>query len=132
MEQTTAILEHARESGLGTALVMHDRDTKFTQSFDDALKTGGVRVQKAAPRSPNTCAFVERFIQTLQQECLDYFVAFGEKHMNYLVSEMVAHYHEERPHQGKENELLIRGSSEPSTKRTKSRPPPNAAPLGDI
>jgi hypothetical protein len=37
---------------------------------------------------------VERFIQTLQQECLDYFVVFGERHMDYLVSEMVAHFHE--------------------------------------
>jgi hypothetical protein len=33
----------------------------------------------------------ERFIQTLQQECLDYFVVFGEQHMNCVVSEMVAH-----------------------------------------
>lgn len=89
-ESTAAFLEHVRESGLGTSLVMHDRDTKFSRSFDDVLKTGGVRVQKAAPRSLNTCAFVERFIQTLQQECLDYLVVFGEKHMNHLVSEMVA------------------------------------------
>lgn len=35
-------------------------------------------VIKAAHRSPNTAAFVERFIQTLQQECLDCFVAFSQ------------------------------------------------------
>jgi hypothetical protein len=35
---------------------------------------------------------IERFIPTLQQECLDYFVVFGEKHMNYLVWEMVAYW----------------------------------------
>jgi hypothetical protein len=50
---------------------------------------------------------VERFIQTLQQECLDYFVVFGERHMDHLVTEMVTHYHEERPHQAKENSPLI-------------------------
>lgn len=71
---------------------MHDQDTKFTQSFDAVLKAGGVKVQKAAHRSPNMCVFVERFIQTLQQECLDYFVVFGEQHMNHLVSEMVTHF----------------------------------------
>jgi len=31
---------------------------------------------------------------------------FGEQHMDYLVSEFVDFYHEERPHQGKENQLL--------------------------
>lgn len=115
---------------------MHDRDTKFTASFDVALKAGDVEVQKAAHRSPNTCAFVERFIQTLQQECLDYFVVFGEQHMNHLVSEMVTHYHEERPHQAKENDLLIRGSAEPPKKKPKGRKasalPPEVVPIGDI
>ncbi|MCA9067669.1 MAG: integrase core domain-containing protein [Planctomycetaceae bacterium] len=51
-------------------------------------------------------AYVERFIQTIQQECLDHFVVLGEKHLNYLVSEFVTHYHEERPHQGIGNELI--------------------------
>lgn len=96
--QAKAFLQHSKETGLETAMVMHDRDTKFTASFDDVLKAGNVLVQKADYRSPNTAAYVERFIQTLQQECLDSFVAFGERHMNHLVSEMVAHYHEERPH----------------------------------
>ena len=79
---------------------------------------------------------MEQFIQTLQQECLVYFVVFGERHMNHLVSEMVAHYHEERPHQAKENDPLVRGSSEPTTKNPKGRkesaPPPDVVPLGDI
>ncbi len=50
----------------GTAIVMHDRDTKFTASFDEALKAEGIKVLKTAHRAPNTVAFVERFIQTLQ------------------------------------------------------------------
>lgn len=119
-EQAEAFLERSRQSGLGTALVMHDRNTKFTQSFDDVLKAGGVKAHKAALCSPNTCAFVERFIQTLQQECLDDFVVFGERHMDYLVSEMLAYYHDERPHQGKENELLIRGLKKPSNRQKAS------------
>lgn len=91
---------------------------------------------KAAHRSPNTYAFVERFIQTLQQECLDYFVVFGEKHMNHLVSEMVAHYHEERPHQAKENDPLIREPSDQPKKKPKGRKasatPPDVVSIGEI
>ena len=78
--------------------------TLSRQLSEDLYK---LRVQKAAYRSPNTVAFVERFIQTLQQECLDYFIVFGERHMNHLVKEMVAYYHESRPHQAKENDLLV-------------------------
>ena len=132
-QQAEAFLEHANKTGLGTAMVMHDRDTKFTASFDDVLKAANVRVQKTAYRSPNTVAFVERFIQTLQQECLDYFVVFGEQHMNHLISEMVTYYHEERPHQAKENDPLIRASSEPPKKKPQaSAPPLDVVSIGDI
>jgi len=70
------------------------------------FETASVDIKQAAFRSPNTNAFVERFIQTLQQECLDYFVVFGQEHMDYIVGEFVSHYHEERPHQSKDNGVL--------------------------
>src|SRR5690606_11017697 len=106
-EQAQAFLNHTQGSGLDAKVVMHDRDTKITASFDDILKSNGCKVNKTAHRSPNTNAFVERFIQTLQQECLDYFVVFGKEHMDHLVDEMLAHYHEERPHQSKDNDPLL-------------------------
>jgi putative transposase len=107
MEQARGFLQHTEATGLGASIVMHDRDTKFTAAFDEVLKSAGVKIKKADYRSPNTNAFVERFIQTLQQECLDYFIVFGEQHMDHIVSEMVAYYHEERPHQAMENALLL-------------------------
>ena len=97
---------------------MHDRETKFTASFDAALKTAKLRIVKTAFRSPNTLAFAERFIQTLGQECLDYFIPIGERHLNHLVSEMVAHYHTERPHQSLDNDLL---APLPKARRKKPR-----------
>ena len=48
----------------------------------------------------------------------------------------MAHYHEERPHQSKENDPLMRASSEPQKKKGKARKesaaPPDVGPLGDI
>ena len=131
-EQAAAFIRHAEEAGLGADILMHDRDSKFAASFDEALKAGKLRVQKAAYRSPNTVAFVERFIQTLGQECLDYFVVFGERHMNYLVSEFLAHYHAERPHQGLENELLVKPKLSKSKKKRKAKPLPEVVPLSSI
>ncbi|MBX3452516.1 MAG: integrase core domain-containing protein [Planctomycetaceae bacterium] len=83
---------------------MYDRDTKFTNAFDAIFDQEGAEGEQTAFRSPSTNAFVERFIQTLQQEVLDHFVVFGEQHMDHLVSETVEHYHDERPLQSLGNE----------------------------
>jgi hypothetical protein len=36
---------------------MHDREAKFTESFDGVLESANLEVIKAAHRSPNTVAF---------------------------------------------------------------------------
>ena len=53
---------------------------------------------RATPRSQLN-AHMERFIQTLQHECLDHFVCFGTRHPDRLLKEYLEHYHEERTHQ---------------------------------
>jgi putative transposase len=55
-------------------------------------------------------AYIERFVQSIQQECLDKFIAFGQEHFDLLNREYVEHYHHERPHQAKGNSTL---SAEP-------------------
>ena len=86
--------------------MQHDRNTKFTRSFDQALNSKRVKLLKNAYRALNTNAYVERFIQSLQQECLDKLIVFGAKHCDLLVREYVEHYHAERNHQGLENKLI--------------------------
>ena len=75
---------------------------------------------------------MERFIQTLGQECLDYFVVFGERHMNLLVREFLAHYHVERPHQGLENELIVKPTPPKSKKKRMASAEPDVVPLSSI
>ncbi len=106
-EQVKTFQQHSQDTGLGAEYLLHDRDTKFTATFDQSCKEADLHVIKLQYRSPNTNAYVERFIQTLQQECLDYFIVFGQQHMDYLVREMVQHYHSERPHQSKDNHPLL-------------------------
>ena len=125
-EQAQAFVQHIKDTDLKADIVMHDRDGKFTEDFDQTLKDAELRVQKAAYRSPNTVAFVERFIQTMQQECLDHFIVFGERHMDHLVREMVAFYHESRPHQAKDNDLLVPAED------TKKADEPEVVRLSDI
>ena len=104
VSQAESFVRQARGHGLPVALLQHDRDTKFTSAFDAKLKSLRVPVKRGAYRSPNTNAFVERFIQSIEQECLDRFVVFGGTHLDYLCAEYLAHYHVERPHQSLDNE----------------------------
>ncbi|QDU30261.1 Integrase core domain protein [Anatilimnocola aggregata] len=108
--QAAAFVEQARTQKLRVATVQRDRDTKFTKAVDQVLRSKRVKPKVNEFRSPNTNAFVERFVQSIQQECLDRFVIFGEKHMDHVCREYLEHYHSERPHQGIGigNELLVR------------------------
>ena len=57
-------------------------------SFDRIFQERGIEVRSWHIRSPNLNAYVERFIQSIQKECLDHFLIFGEKHFDYLVRSM--------------------------------------------
>jgi len=91
------------EWGLTASMLIIDRDTKLTKSFDAVFQVNGTEMKRVGPRSPNMNAYAERFVQTLKIECIDRFVVCGEKHLNHIVREFVTHYHDERPHQSRGN-----------------------------
>ncbi|WP_254508186.1 integrase core domain-containing protein [Anatilimnocola floriformis] len=124
-EQSKSFVKLARGQGLRVRTLQRDLDSKFTVTFDAQLKRNRVKIKKGAYRAPNTNAFVERFVQSIQQECLDRFVIFGETHMDHVCEEYLEHYHTERPHQGEgiANELL---------NRTKKRGRPKKQPALDV
>src|SRR6266850_83357 len=83
-----------------------DRDPVFTQEFRARLARAGIDPIRLPRCSPNLNAFVERFNRSIQEECLDRVIPLGEAHLRGLVREYVAHYHEERPHQGLGGRLI--------------------------
>jgi putative transposase len=87
--------------------VLHDHDTKFCASFRSMLRTGGIRPIRLPARSPNLNAFAERWVRSVKQECLSKLVLFGAGPLSRVLVEFSAHYHAERNHQGKGNELLF-------------------------
>jgi transposase InsO family protein len=87
----------------GARYLIHDRDAKYTQSFDQILKAAGTAIVRLPPQSPNLNAFAERFVKTVKTECLEQFVLFGEDSLRHVIREFLAHYHAERNHQGIEN-----------------------------
>ena len=101
------------EGGLRSVqYLLHDRDAKFCASFDSLLKACRVKALKLPAHSPNLNAFAERWVRSVKQECLSRLILFGEISLKRALTEFIAHYHSERPHQGKGNVLLFPPSGE--------------------
>ncbi|QDU26618.1 Integrase core domain protein [Anatilimnocola aggregata] len=67
-EQVESFVTWANIQGMEPGIVQHDRDSKFTKNVNQALRRKRVNVKVPEFRTPNTNAFVERFVQSIQQE----------------------------------------------------------------
>jgi putative transposase len=106
VEQAKAFIDYTEDNGLKVDLVTRANDQIYKKGFDYVMEGAGIQAKRLSLRSPNLNAYVERFIQAIQVECLDHFLVFGESHFDYLVKAFVEHYHTERPHQGLRNRLV--------------------------
>jgi putative transposase len=99
-DQVKAFKRQANESNVPCKVLTRDRDSKFGKEFDAALREQRIQPVRLPIRAPNLNAHVERFIQSVQDECLHKFIVAGTKHMDYLLREYAVHYNTERPHMG--------------------------------
>ena len=93
--------------------LIHDRDTKYCQSFRDIIESGDVKTLLLPARSPNLNAFAERWVKSVKEECLSKLILFGEASLRRTLREYLVHYHVERNHQGKDNVLLFPTATPP-------------------
>jgi putative transposase len=96
--------------------LIHDRDTKYCQSFRDIIESGDVKTLPLPARSPNLNAFSERWLKSIKDDCLSKLILFGETSLRRALHDYLVHYHAERNHQGKGNVLLF-----PTTTQAKNR-----------
>ncbi len=115
MKQIARNLTDAEDGFLNPArYLIHDRDPLFTEDFSELLKLSGVKTVKLPARSPDLNAYAERFVLSIRSECLDQIIPLGERHLRNAVKEYTEHYHAERNHQGRGNELLETPCAEPN------------------
>ena len=91
----------------GKRFLVHDRDSKYCRRFRQIFEEQGVKPIRLPPYSPNLNAFAERWVGSIKSECLDRLILIGKGSLERAVQQYVIHYNRERPHQGKDNEVLI-------------------------
>src|SRR5260370_41423975 len=66
----------------------------------------GSQCRHAAHLQTHSNAYAERFVRSIKQSCLERMILFGEDSLRKAVHEFVAHYQQERNHQGLANRLI--------------------------
>src|SRR5262249_44604544 len=90
---------------LGQRYLLHDGATRYTGAFVAALKDRGIEPLLWPQRSPNRSALRERFLCAIKEEGLDQVLMLGKQSLSQVIRQYLAHYHTERNHQGRGNQL---------------------------
>jgi putative transposase len=80
--------------------LIRDRDSKFTRAFDDVFAADGTQVITTPIQAPNANAYAERWVRTVREECLDWMLIRGRRHLERVLDEYLRHYNHQRPHRG--------------------------------
>ncbi|WP_339749584.1 integrase core domain-containing protein [uncultured Rubinisphaera sp.] len=90
------------------AILIHDRDTKYTKKFRETVEAAGMKTNPLPKASPNLNGRCKRFIETIKLECLNKFIVFGKKHLDYLTDEFTQYCNTKRSHMEREHLPPIR------------------------
>jgi putative transposase len=61
--------------------LIHDRDSKYSATFDEVFRSTGIRVVKTPVQAPQANAIAERFVRTARVECLDWLLILNRRHL---------------------------------------------------
>ena len=105
--------------------LIHDRDSKFTQGFDEIFRSEGVEVIRTPFQAPKANAFAERWVGTIRRDCLDWILIVSRRQLEQVLRVYIDHYNGHRPHRALE---LTSANAEPATtsrqlQPTRARPP---------
>src|SRR5439155_22222478 len=80
--------------------LIHDRDSKLTDAFDEVFRSEGISIIRTPVKAPQANAFAERFVGTARRECLDWILIFSRRQLERTLRTYVEHYNGHRPHRG--------------------------------
>jgi hypothetical protein len=97
-QQARNLVMQVGEEGRNFGLLIRDRDTKFSRSFDEVFRTEGIEVIRTPVQAPNANTFAERWVRTVRNDCLDRILILGRRHLERVLRAYAKHYNEHRPH----------------------------------
>lgn len=105
-QKAEELVKYFEKESISVEGLLHDRDPRLLSAFDNVLKHNEIPVIPVTAYSPNLNAYIERWIKSIKEECLNHYIVFGERHLKYLIDEYVSYYNTLRPHQGVGNKVL--------------------------
>jgi len=90
----------AEDEGINVRFLLHDRDSKFTDGFDEHFRRAGGGPVRTPPGAPIANCFIESWIGSLKRECLNHFVCFALRQLDHVVQTYGLYHNQFRPHQG--------------------------------
>jgi putative transposase len=87
--------------------LIHDRDGKFCPAFQHVIDAAGVQRVPLLPRSPDLNAYAECWVRSVKEKALSRLILFGERALRHALTEYVPYVHQERPHQGQGDVVLL-------------------------
>ena len=88
------------EADANLRFLIRDRDSKFTDAFDNVFKSAGFHVIQTPVRAPDANAYAERWVRTVREECLDHLLIMNQTHLKRVLNGYINYYETSRPHQG--------------------------------
>ena len=106
-QQARQLLWKLDEQDTPMRFLIHDRDTKFSKSFDHVFKSEHIDAIRTPYRAPNANAYAERWVRTAREECFDKLIILNQQHLRHVMSEFVNYYNTARPHQGIDQQIPV-------------------------
>ena len=106
-QQARQLMWELTEREPNIRFLIRDNDKKFTEAFDTVFRSEGIDVIPTPVRAPNANAFMERWIRSAREECLDKLLIINEAHLRRVMREYVEFFNTARPHQGLDQQIPI-------------------------
>jgi putative transposase len=89
----------AEEDSIDIRFLLHDRDTKFTEAFDEHFRGHRLGPVLTPYGAPVANCFAETWIGSLKRECLNMFFCFSLRQLDHIGQTYVLYHNRIRPHQ---------------------------------
>ena len=97
-QQARNVAYELEDQKVTVRFAIHDRDDKFTSSFNAVLAAEGIEVIRTPYRAPRANSHCERAIGSARREFFDFLIVIGEGHLRRLLELWLDYYNHGRPH----------------------------------